>query len=104
MRLLKFVPIFALAAVVCAPAFAQTNPLVGTWKLDVTKSTFDPGPGPKRLTRTVEAQGDGVKYTFDGVAADGNPLRTVSASNLTAKTIPSPVQFQAVQTPYPPSA
>lgn len=74
MRLLKFVPIFALAAVVCAPAFAQTNPLVGTWKLDVTKSTFDPGPGPKSLTRTVEAQGDGVKYTFDGVAADGNPI------------------------------
>jgi len=74
MRLLKFVPIFALAAVVCAPAFAQTNPLIGTWKLDVTKSTFDPGPGPKSLTRTVEAQGDGVKYTFDGVAADGNPI------------------------------
>ena len=74
MRLLKFASIFALAAVVCAPALAQNNPLVGTWKLDVTKSKFDPGPAPKSLTRTVEAQGDGVKYTFDGVAADGKPI------------------------------
>src|ERR1700693_3090330 len=74
MRLLKFASIFALAAVVCAPALAQNNPLVGTWKLDVTKSKFDPGPAPKSLTRTVEAQGDGVKYTFDGVAADGNSI------------------------------
>jgi hypothetical protein len=74
MRLLKFASVFALAAVVCVPAFAQNNPLVGTWKLDVTKSKFDPGPAPKSLTRTVETQGDGVKYTFDGVAADGNPI------------------------------
>jgi hypothetical protein len=74
MRLLKFASILALAAVVCAPAFAQNNPLVGTWKLDVTKSKFDPGPAPKSLTRTVEAQGEGVKYTFDGVAADGKSI------------------------------
>ena len=74
MRLLKFASILALAAVVCAPGFAQENPLVGAWKLDVTKSKFDPGPAPKSLGRTVEAQGEGVKYTFDGVAADGSAI------------------------------
>src|SRR6202158_3372101 len=74
MRLLKFASIFALAAVVCDPALAQNNPLVGAWKLDVTKSKFQPGPAPKSLTRTVETQGDGVKYTFDGVAADEKPI------------------------------
>ena len=74
MRLLKFASILALAAAVCAPAFAQENPLVGAWKLDVTKSKFDPGPAPKSLARTVEVQGEGVKYTFDGVAADGNVI------------------------------
>ena len=78
MRLLKLVYILGLAAVVCAPAFAQDNPLAGTWKLDVTRSTFDPGPAPKSLTRKVERQADGVKYTFDGVTADGNPWPTVS--------------------------
>lgn len=74
MRLLKFVSILGLAAVFCAPAFSQTNPLTGTWKLDLTKSKYDPGPAPKSLTRTVEAQGDGVKYSFAGVAADGTPI------------------------------
>lgn len=57
-----------------SPLLAQSNPLVGTWKLNTAKSKFDPGPGPKSLTRTVEAQGEGVKYTFDGVSADGKPL------------------------------
>jgi hypothetical protein len=64
--------IFSLAA--SSAVQAQTNPLVGTWKLNLTKSKYDPGPAPKSLTRTVEAQGEGVKYKFEGVAADGKPL------------------------------
>ena len=73
-RVLRFVAIALLAVVGSSTLRAQSNPLVGTWKLNVTKSKFDPGPAPKSLTRTVEAQGDGVKYTFDGIAADGKPV------------------------------
>jgi hypothetical protein len=74
-RVLRYAAIAVMAmAGSSATLRAQSNPLVGTWKLDVTKSKFDPGPGPKSLTRTVEAQGDGVKYTFEGVAADGKPI------------------------------
>src|SRR5271165_121802 len=73
-RVLQFVAIALLAVVGSSPLHAQSNPLVGTWKLNVTKSKFDPGPAPNSLTRTVEAQGDGVKYTFDGVGADGMPV------------------------------
>ena len=73
-RLLQFVAITFLTFAGSATLRAQSNPLVGTWKLNVTKSKFDPGPGPKSLTRTVEAQGDGVKYTFEGVAADGKAI------------------------------
>jgi hypothetical protein len=73
-RVFQFVTIALLAVVGSSALQAQTNPLVGTWKLNVTKSKFDPGPAPKSLTRTVEAQADGVKYTFDGVAADGKPI------------------------------
>jgi hypothetical protein len=54
--------------------FAQDSPFAGTSKLNLTKSKFEPGPGPKSLTRTIVAQGDGAKYTFDGVAADGKPI------------------------------
>jgi hypothetical protein len=74
MRLLKFAPIFVLAAVACAPAFAQNNPAVGTWKLNVEKSTYTPGPAPKSLTRTLEAKGDNVKYSFEGVSAEGTSV------------------------------
>jgi hypothetical protein len=63
-----------LAFAASATLRAQSNPLVGTWKLNVTKSKFDPGPGPESLTRTVVAEGDGVKYSFEGVAADGKPI------------------------------
>jgi hypothetical protein len=73
-RLLQLVAITLLAFAGSATLRAQSNPLVGTWKLNVTKSKFDPGPGYQSLTRTVEAQGDGVKYSFEGVAADGKPV------------------------------
>ena len=73
-RVLMFVAMAVLAAVGSSPLFAQGNPLVGAWKLNVAKSKFDPGPGPKSLTRTVVAQDDGVKYTFEGVGSDGKPL------------------------------
>jgi hypothetical protein len=68
-RALMFVAIAFLAVVQ-----AQGSPLVGTWKLNVAKSKYDPGPAPKSLTRTVEAQGSGVKYTFEGVGADGTAI------------------------------
>lgn len=71
---LRLVAIALLAIVGSSILRAQSNPLVGTWQLNTTKSKYDPGPAPKSLTRTVEAQGDGVKYTFTGVAADGKPI------------------------------
>jgi hypothetical protein len=71
MRLLKFASILALVAVACAPEYAQTNPAVGTWKLNIEKSKYNPGPAPKSMTRTLEAQGDNVKYRFEGVSAEG---------------------------------
>ena len=73
-KALRVWTVMTFAAVACATVHAQGNPLVGTWKLNVAKSKFDPGPGPKSLTRTVAAQGDGVKYTFEGVSADGKSL------------------------------
>ena len=66
------VALFVLAGT--AALQAQDNPLVGTWKLNAEKSKFDPGPAPKSLTRKVEPKGEGVKYAFEGVNADGKPI------------------------------
>ena len=71
---LRMLAVSVLAVLAGSVLQAQSNPLVGTWKLNVAKSKFDPGPAPKSLTRTVAAQGDGVKYTFEGVGGDGKPL------------------------------
>jgi hypothetical protein len=73
-RVLTVIAVAILAMAGASSLQAQGNPVVGTWKLNLTKSKFDPGPAPKSLTRTVVAEGDGLKYTFEGVGADGKPL------------------------------
>lgn len=51
-------------------------PWFGTWKLNLAKSTYDPGPPPfKRATCTIEPSdrglADGVKITYDMVRPRG---------------------------------
>jgi hypothetical protein len=73
-RALGYVAIVVLAAMASVQVFAQANPLVGTWKLNVAKSKYTGSPMPKEMTRTVEAAGDSVKYTYAGTAADGSSV------------------------------
>ena len=44
----------------------------GTWKMNATKSKYDPGPTPKEVTTTIES--DETKYKVDShtVDADGS--------------------------------
>jgi len=62
----------------CAVAFGQkktttnSDPWVGTFKLDLSKSKFS-GPSPKEETVTVaSATKDSIKYTIAGTDANGN--------------------------------
>jgi hypothetical protein len=73
---MKHVLLFAAAVVLslAVATTAQSSPLVGTWKLNLDKSKYDPGPAPKELTRTVVADGKGVKYTFAGTSGDGKSI------------------------------
>jgi hypothetical protein len=52
-------------------ALAQRNAFVGTWKLDVARSKYDPGPAPKSQTRTWDASG---KVSVKGVSAAGKAM------------------------------
>jgi hypothetical protein len=65
---LGYVAVVVLVAMASVQIIAQTNPLLGTWKLDVAKSKYTGTPMPKEMTRTVEADGDSVKYTYAGTA------------------------------------
>ena len=44
----------------------------GTWKANIAKSTYQPGPGPKESVRVHEDRGDGFwLITTDGINAQG---------------------------------
>jgi len=53
--------LIVLAAIAAGSLSAEDNPFAGTWKLNLAKSKFDPGSGPKSQTRTIVAQGEGAK-------------------------------------------
>jgi hypothetical protein len=50
------------------------DPRIGTWKLNVAKSKFDPGPPPQSLIVKVEPSGNGEKVSTEGPWFSG-PLR-----------------------------
>ena len=50
---------------------AQSNPFVGTWKLNVASSKYDPGPAPQSQTRTWDASG---MVMVNGINAAGKPM------------------------------
>ncbi|MEA3160094.1 MAG: hypothetical protein QOD95_1642 [Gammaproteobacteria bacterium] len=43
----------------------------GTWKLNLSKSTFSPGPAPKSQSRTYVESAQGMTVTVKTTAADG---------------------------------
>ena len=63
-----------LSAVLAAalPAVAQSkDPFVGTWTLNIAKSTYSPGPVPKSITSIYEAAGKGYKVAVKNVSTSG---------------------------------
>ena len=49
------------------------DPLHGDWQLNIEKSTFRPGPGPKGQLRSYRLEGDTEKLTARGVSAEKKP-------------------------------
>jgi hypothetical protein len=57
-------------------SFAQsTAAWAGTWRLNVAKSKYTPGPAPKSSTLRLEAFAGGSKTVLDKVNADGSMTR-----------------------------
>jgi hypothetical protein len=65
------------------------NPFVGTWVLNVSKSEFNPpDSAPQSGTVTVEAQENGLKFTFDDVDAEGNASHSEEAPKFDGEEYP----------------
>jgi hypothetical protein len=71
-RLLMFATIFVLTLVSSSLLLAQSNPFVGTWKLNSAKTKYTSGAPPKEETVTIQTAGDQDQTTATGTAADGS--------------------------------
>src|SRR5206468_9755246 len=69
-----------ILCILSARLLAADNPFLGTWKLDVAKSKFSPGPGPKELTVRLEQDGDKVRRIATGTNADGSAIHEESST------------------------
>jgi hypothetical protein len=71
----KWLAVFAAMVVVGALALTSgakaADTLSGTWKLDVAKSTYSPGPAPKSTTVKVESNEKEFKVDAKGTDAEG---------------------------------
>jgi hypothetical protein len=65
-----------------------SNPRLGTWKLNVEKSKYHPGPAPQSVTMKIEAAGEGEKATTEGVNAAGVPTKTEYTAQYDGKDTP----------------
>ncbi len=67
---------------------AESDPRIGTWKLNVAKSTANPGPLPASETRTYEAQGSDVMVTAE--IDDAKGMHRTTHTNVTADGMDRP--------------
>jgi hypothetical protein len=77
-RAVAFSLVLAALCVVSLPAQTQSaDPWVGTWKVDLAKSTYSPGPKPNEAaTVTIERSGKDMKTTIDGPDPQGKQQHT----------------------------
>jgi hypothetical protein len=72
-----------------SPAFAQTDPLTGTWKLNAAKSKYNPANlAIKSNTIKYTIAGDTITAVTDGVDAQGRATHTEYTAKLDGKTYP----------------
>jgi len=87
-RMLALTAVVVMSLAASGALLAQDNPFVGTWKLNLAKSKYSGEQPPKSETRTVVAQGDGLKITYEGIAADGSLISRGFTTNLDGQDVP----------------
>lgn len=71
-------------------ASAADNPFVGTWKTNLEKSKYSPGPAPTKAgITTITPYGDnGVKVTVEGATPAGEKTTITYSANFDGKEVP----------------
>jgi len=63
-----------LLTTLASVVLAQAQSRVGTWELNLEKSTFSPGPAPRRQTLTFQEKGPQWMALVQGIDASGKPI------------------------------
>lgn len=87
-RVLRVGAAVALVLSLAGLVVAQTDPFVGTWKLNVNKSKFAAGQARKSETRIVVTGPTGMKVNVHRVNGDGSAQEFEYTSNLDGKSYP----------------
>ena len=69
-------------------AAADPDPVIGTWQLNVDKSTFKPGPVFKSQVRTYSQSGPSITLVVKTVGADGKEITSQATYQLDGKDYP----------------
>ena len=79
---------FLALALSVAHSAPPDDPVLGTWKLNVEKSKFVPGPGWQSQTRVYQSTPAGVSVTWRGVGASGEKMQVSYTYNYDGKDYP----------------
>ena len=73
---------------VAIAAGEPADPVIGTWKLNVAKSTFKAGPALKSQTRIYSQSAQGITLNMKTVGADGKESDSQTTYHLDGKAYP----------------
>ena len=87
--LVVFVALAALLAASPTARTQSTDPWMGTWKVNLAKSTYKPGPKPTVAgTVNMEPMAGGFKTTIDATNPQGQPTHTETVGKFDGKDNP----------------
>jgi hypothetical protein len=86
--LLRVVLAVVAASGMTIAAAGGADPVVGTWQLDATQSTFTSGPALKSQTRMYSQSGPSISLVMTSVNADGKERTTKTTYQLDGKDYP----------------
>ena len=86
---LVFVALATLLTVSAVARAQSADPWMGTWKVNLAKSTYSPGPKPTVAgTVKMELASGAMKSTIDGANAQGQPTHTETVSKFDSTDVP----------------
>jgi hypothetical protein len=89
----KRVGLLACVALAAGIAFSGTakasDVQSGTWKLNTAKTKYSPGPAPKSVMLTIEADETTYKLHSEGVDGEGKPTMADFTAGFDGKDVPS---------------